>query len=62
MKQGTKNLDYLWVLVDHATLEYTTGVSTTQEQKKKKKTVKDFLGYKDPKQNSECTRSKSSTQ
>ncbi len=37
MKQGTKNLDYLWVLVDHATLEYTTGVSTTQEQKKKKK-------------------------
>lgn len=35
-----KNLDYLWVLVDHETLGYRTGVSTNSEQRKK--TVKDF--------------------
>ncbi len=38
-----KNLDYLWVLVDHATLEYTTGVSTTEEQRKKD--CEGLLGY-----------------
>ncbi len=41
-----KNLDYLWVLVDYATLEYTTGVSTTQEQRKKD--CEGLLGYNDP--------------
>lgn len=45
-KTRYKNLDYLWVLVDHATLEYTTGASTTQEQRKKD--CEGLLGYKDP--------------
>lgn len=44
-KTRYKNLDYLWVLVDHATLEYTTGVSTTQEQRKKD--CEGLLGYED---------------
>ena len=42
-KTRYENLDYLWVLVDHATLEYTTGVGTTEEQRKKD--CEGLLGY-----------------
>lgn len=41
-----KNLDYLWVLVDHETLGYRTGVSTNSEQRKKDR--EGLLGYEDP--------------
>lgn len=44
-KTRYKNLDYLWVLVDHAALEYPTGVNTAQEQRKKD--CEGLLGYED---------------
>lgn len=43
-----KNLDYLWVLVDNETLEYTTGVSPNSEQRRKDRAG--LLGYDDQNQ------------